>query len=137
MKAGEIKRMELTLITGRTINQGCTKEHAKLSDEYMEHVAVCEMNPEDMRRLGIDNGDNVKITTDIGSVVVKAKRSRRIRSPGIVFVPFGPWINIVLPSETDGTGMPPLKGFKVKVEPTGERALSIRDLILKTYGYKK
>lgn len=137
MKAGEIWSMELTLITGRTINQGCTKEHAKFSDEYMEHVAVCEMHPEDMRSLNINDGDNVKIVTNIGSVVVKARRSKRIRSPGVVFIPFGPWINVILPSETNGTGMPPLKGFRVIVEPTDEQVLSIRDLLLKTYGDKK
>ncbi|MEM2091919.1 MAG: molybdopterin dinucleotide binding domain-containing protein [Candidatus Bathyarchaeia archaeon] len=128
--------MDFTLITGRTIDQGCTKEHAKLSDEYLLNVAVCEMNPEDMKRLNVRDGDNVKIMTDVGSVIVKAKKSRRIRRPGIIFVPFGPWINAILPSETEGTGMPPLKGFRVRVEPTNEPVSDIRSLLLKNYGVK-
>ncbi|MEM3745322.1 MAG: molybdopterin dinucleotide binding domain-containing protein [Candidatus Bathyarchaeia archaeon] len=129
--------MELTLVTGRTIGQGCTKEHAKLSDEYMANVAVCEMHPEDMRELNVKEGDNVRIMTDVGSIVVKVSGSRRIRDRGILFIPFGPWVNAILPSGTNGTGMPPLKGFRVRVEPTSEQVLNLRDLLLKTYGGKK
>jgi len=128
--------MELTLITGRTVEQGCTKEHAKISGEYMMSVAICEMNAEDMKRLGVKDGGNVKISTEIGSIVVKAVKSRRIRTPGIVFIPFGPWVNAILPSDTEGTGMPLLKGFKVRVEPTDELVPTIRDLLLKIYGKK-
>ncbi|MEM2341194.1 MAG: molybdopterin dinucleotide binding domain-containing protein [Candidatus Bathyarchaeia archaeon] len=128
--------MEFTLITGRTIKQGCTKEYAKLSEEYKMSVAVCEMNQDDMKKLNIKDGDNVRITTEIGSVIVKAKRSRRIRDSGIVFIPFGPWVNTILPSETEGTGMPLLKGFKVKIEPTNEPISNLKDLLIKTYGNK-
>jgi len=128
--------MELTLITGRTVEQGCTKEYAKISDEYMMSVTICEMNAEDMKRLGVKDGGNVKISTDVGSIVVKAVTSRRIRTPGIIFIPFGPWVNAILPADTEGTGMPPLKGFKVRVEPTDEPILTIKDLLLKIYGKK-
>ncbi|MEM1514635.1 MAG: molybdopterin dinucleotide binding domain-containing protein [Thermoproteota archaeon] len=129
--------MEFTLITGRSIDQGKYKEHAKLTEKYKASVALCEMHVEDMRKLGIRDGDNVKIITDFGFVVVTAKRSKRIRTPGIVFIPFGPWVNSILPSETEGTGMPHLKGFKVKIEPTNEPVPDIKKLLLKTYGIKK
>lgn len=124
------------MITGRSIEQGCTKEHAKITDKYMASVTLCEMHPEDMKRLNLKDGDNIKIMTDVGSVVVKVRRSRRIRDPGIIFIPFGPWVNAILPSETGGTGMPPLKGFRVRVEPTSEPVLSLKDLIVKSYGDK-
>ncbi|MEM2454320.1 MAG: molybdopterin dinucleotide binding domain-containing protein, partial [Candidatus Bathyarchaeia archaeon] len=92
--------MEFILITGRTINQGKFKEHAKITEKYMASVAVCEMHAEDMVKIGVRDGDNVKVTTVVGSVVVKAKRSKRIKTPGLVFIPFGPWVNSILPSET-------------------------------------
>jgi len=95
----------------------------------MESVAVCEMNKEDMKKLGIKNGDRVKVTTEFGSVVLTAKKSRRIRSSGTAFVPYGPWANCIMGSDTDGTGMPLLKGVPARVEPTDEEVLSIRDLI--------
>jgi formylmethanofuran dehydrogenase subunit D len=129
--------MEFILITGRTIDQGKFKEHAKLSKEYEESVAVCEMHAEDMKRLNIEEGGNVKVSTDIGSIVVKAKRSKRIRNPGVVFIPFGPWVNAILSSETEGTGMPHLKGFKVRIEPTYEPVQGLREMSLKIYGGKK
>lgn len=133
----KVIRMEFTLITGRTIEQGCSKEHAKLYEEYVQSVAVCEMNPEDMKKLNIGDGENVRVTTEVGSVIVKAKRSRRIRVPGVIFIPYGPWANAVSSSETESTGMPLFKGLKAKVEPTNEPVSSLRELLLKTYGGKK
>lgn len=125
--------MDFILITGRTIDQGCSKERGKFSEEYMLNVAVCEMNAEDMDKLNIRDGDNVKVTTEVGSVIVKAKKSRRIRTPGIIFIPYGPWANAILKPETEGTGMPLLKGSKARVEPTNEPISSLRELLAKTY----
>lgn len=129
--------MEFILITGRTIDQGKFKEHAKIDEKYKESVAICEMHVDDMARLGIKDGDNIKVISEFGSVVVKAKKSKRIRSPGTIFIPFGPWVNSILPSETGGTGMPHLKGFRVRVEPTKEPVPDIKELLVKTYGVKK
>ena len=121
--------MRITILTGRTIDQGCGKEIDKTSEEYVESVALCEMNEEDMRKLGIRDGDRVKVTTEFGSVVLTAKKSRRIRTSGTAFVPYGPWANCIMGSDTDGTGMPLLKGVPAHIEPTDEEILSIRDLI--------
>jgi formylmethanofuran dehydrogenase subunit D len=125
--------LEVSLLTGRTIDQGCGKEIGKLSQEYMEDVAVCEMNAKDMKKLGIRDNDKVKVTTEFGSVVVKAKKSRRLNAPYIVFIPYGPWANQVSASNTHGTGMPLLKGIKATVEPTDAEVLNVRELLLNTY----
>jgi len=129
--------LEVSLITGRTINQGCGKEHGKLSEEYISSVAICEMNSEDMKKLKIRDGDNIKVTTNLGSVVVKAKKSRRIQSSGVIFIPYGPWANLVLAPNTDGTGMPLLKGIWAKVELTSEKVLGLQDLLVQFYGEEK
>jgi formylmethanofuran dehydrogenase subunit D len=121
--------LEVSLLTGRTIDQGCGKETGKLSEKYMENVAMCEMNVEDMKKLGIRDNDNVKVTTEFGSVVVKAKKSRRLKAPGTVFIPYGLWANQVLASNTHGTGMPLLKGIKATVEPTDAQVLNIHELL--------
>jgi len=124
--------LRIIILTGRTIDQGCGKEIGKTSKEYMENVAICEMNEEDMKKLGIQDGDRVKVTTEFGSVVLTAKKSRRIRSSGTVFIPYGAWANCITGPHTDGTGMPLLKGLPAHVEPTEEKVLPIRDLITKT-----
>jgi len=121
--------LKIIILTGRTIDQGCGKEIGKTSKEYVESVAVCEMNEKDMEKLKIQNGDRVRVTTKFGSVVLTAKKSRRIRSPGTAFIPYGPWANHVMGSATDGTGMPLLKGLSAHVESTEEKVSTIRDLI--------
>lgn len=126
--------LEVTLLTGRTIDQGCGKEAGKFSEEYVENVAVCEMNAEDMKKLGIKDNSNVKVTTEFGSVVLKAKKSRRIKTPSMAFIPYGPWVNQVLASNTDGTGMPSLKGIKATVEPSDSEIQSIHELLLNVQG---
>jgi len=129
--------LEVTLLTGRTIDQGCSKEIGKVSESYMENVAVCEMNAEDMKKFGIKDKDKVKVVTEFGSVVVKARKSRRLKARGMVFIPYGPWANQVLASNTNGTGMPLLKGTKATVEPTDTEVLSIRELLSNIHGKVK
>jgi len=41
--------VHVTLLTGRTIEQGVGKEQGKASKEYEESVSVCYMDPEDMK----------------------------------------------------------------------------------------
>jgi formylmethanofuran dehydrogenase subunit D len=129
--------LEVSLLTGRTIDQGCGKESGKFSESYMESVAVCEMNVEDMKKLGLRDNAKVKVTTQFGSVIVKAKKSRRLKTTGTVFIPYGPWANQILASNTNSTGMPLLKGIKATVEPTDAEVLSVRELLLDIHGKTK
>ena len=107
----------VTLLTGRTIDQGTTKEHGKLSDAYRENVAICEIDPTDLKELGIKENSNIKISTKHGSVIVKAKKSKRAPHPKIVYMPYGLWANIIVNPQTHGTGMPSFKGITAEIEP--------------------
>lgn len=97
-------------------------------------TAVCEMHPEDMQKLNIKDGMNIRVITEAGSVIVKAVKSRRIRKPGIIFMPYGPWVNTIIKPETEGTGMPHFKGMKAKVELAEEEVLDLKSLLTKNYG---
>ncbi|MCX8168905.1 MAG: formylmethanofuran dehydrogenase subunit B [Candidatus Methanomethylicia archaeon] len=120
-------------MTGRTLAQGVSMEsEGKLSDKYFQAVALLEMNPDDISRLGVV--DRVKIIGKDGSVVLPVKANSNI-SNGTIFVPMGPWINFIMSSLTDGTGMPSLKSIKVFVEPTNEDVTSL-NVILKSLGVK-
>lgn len=125
--------LEVSLLTGRTIDQGRGKECGKLSEEYLKSVSVCEIDPDDMKYIGARENENVKITTEFGSVVLRIVKSLRAPHPKVVFVPYGPWASLVMNPETHGTGMPSLKGIQAKIEPAHkERLLSLQEL-LKTY----
>jgi formylmethanofuran dehydrogenase subunit D len=122
--------LKVTLLTGRSLGQAKGKVTGKFSEEYLRNVAVCELNPEDLKSLEISPGENVRITTNTGSVVVRAAIASQSAQRGIVFMPYGPWVNMVIPSETYGTGMPTSKGIEVEVTAApNEKVLDLRSLI--------
>lgn len=48
---------------------------------------------------------------------------------GMIFIPMGPYANMVIDPSTDGTGMPQFKGVKGTVEKTDEKVLSVKELL--------
>jgi formylmethanofuran dehydrogenase subunit D len=131
----EKSKLLVTLLTGRTIEQGVGKEHGKNSNEYFESVSVCYVDPEDLRRLGIEEGSNVSVSTDHGSVVVRAAKSLRSPHQGVVFIPYGPYANAVVDAETNSVGMPSLKGIRAEIEPaTSEPVLTLKELLKTEFG---
>jgi len=128
-------RLSVKLLTGRTIEQGVGKERGKASKEYAESVAVCFIDPQDMKKLKVKEGANVEVSTSRGSVVLKSVKSRRGPHPGIVFVPYGPWANVIVDSETDSIGMPSLKGIPAEIESTPEKpVLDLPQLLAQLFG---
>jgi len=117
----EKPKLLVTLLTGRTIEQGVGKECGKASKEYVESVSVCYIDPDDLKRLGVKEKTNVQVSTEYGSVVVTALKSKRAPHPSVIFIPCGPWANVVVDPETHGIGMPSLKGIPAYVEPAPEK----------------
>ena len=128
-------KLKATLLTGRTIYQGVGKECGKLSDEYWHSVSICEIDPEDLEFLGLKENDSVRVNTDFGSIVLTAIQSLRGPHTGLVFIPYGPFANTLIGTETHGTGMPSFKGILAEVEPAkGEKPMKVRELLKKYYG---
>jgi len=128
-------RLRVTLLTGRTIEQGVGKERGKASKEYVESVSVCYIDPEDLKRLGIKEKSNVLVSTEYGSVVVKAMKSLRGPHPSVIYIPYGPWANVIVNPETHGIGMPSLKGIPAQIEPAPDKPLlSLEELLKGQFG---
>ena len=126
-------KLKVVLITGRSIGQGQGKEYGKFSEKYKENVAVCEIDSSDLSKIGISTGQNVKVTTFHGSVVVKGIKSTQEPHPEIIFIPCGPWANAVICPKTHGTGMPSLKGIPAEIEPAPEeKILALQELVTQT-----
>ncbi|MEM2319715.1 MAG: molybdopterin dinucleotide binding domain-containing protein [Candidatus Bathyarchaeia archaeon] len=127
--------LKVTLITGRTIEQGVGKEHGKSSKEYVESVSVCYIDPEDLKRLGVKEGENVSVSTKFGMVVVRAVKSIRNPHPGVIFIPYGPWANVVVDPETHSIGMPSFKGIPALLEPAPDKpVLGLKELLKTQFG---
>jgi len=128
-------RLRVTLITGRTIDQGVGKEQGKVSEVYRDNVSICYIDPSDLKKLGIKEKNNVLVLTEYGSVVVKAVRSLRAPHPGLIFMPYGPWANAVMNPDTHGIGMPSLKGIPGEIQSAQEKPmLSLQELLKEQFG---
>jgi formylmethanofuran dehydrogenase subunit D len=108
--------ISVNLISGRTIQQGVAIESGKEKPSYRTACGIIEMDPSDLKKLGAWRNTNVKVTSEYGSVVVKAVEATQGPHPGVAFIPMGPWANSVVNPNTYSTGMPTFKGTPVKVE---------------------
>jgi len=131
-QAGGLENMtEIFLLnSGSTIDEGrLAKGGSKLTEDYTEECAVCDMNPEDYCNLG--SPEKVMVTARDGrhSVAVYAYPSDAM-SRGHVFMPRAIWSNVVVDPETFSTGSPLYKGSPVKIEPTEEEVLNACDLVV-------
>ena len=110
-------KIQLNLITGRTIQQGVAIEGGKEKPSYREACGIIELDAEDFSKLGIYRNTNVRVTSAYGTVIVKAVDATQGPHPGLGWIPMGPWANSVVNPNTYSTGMPTFKGTPVEVEP--------------------
>ena len=103
------------LVTGRTSKQAKALHQGKESEAYRRAVALVEMNEQDMARLAITAGQNVRVSTLYGETEVEAQAGKL--PPGMIFIPLGPWANALADPDTQGTGMPGYEGLQAEVEP--------------------
>lgn len=116
----------LYLITGRVLQHyqsgAQTRRVAELDREVPE--AFAQLHPLLGERLGLQEGDRVRLTTTRGSITVPAHHSDRIR-PDTVFVPFH-WggtqsVNLLTTDALDPvSSMPEFKVCAVDVRRAGE-----------------
>jgi formylmethanofuran dehydrogenase subunit D len=129
------QKLQVTLLTGRTIEQGVGKEYGKSSTEYYEACSMVYMDSDDMKKVGVKNGTNVLVTTANGSVVLKAVKHPRGDMPGLIYIPYGPWANSVVSNATTSIGMPSFKGTPAEVEAAPDMSiLSMKELLKKEFG---
>jgi formylmethanofuran dehydrogenase subunit D len=131
----EQQKLHVTLLSGRTIEQGVGKEYGKSSREYFEACSMVYMDAKDMKKLGVKNNTNILVTTPIGSVVLKAVKYPRGATPGLIYIPYGPWANAICSDATTSIGMPSFKGTPAEVEPAPDKpVLSIEALLKSEFG---
>lgn len=129
------QKLHVTLLTGRTIEQGVGKEYGKSSHEYFEACSMVYMDRGDMKKLGIKNGAKVLVTTPNGSVVLRAVKHPRGSMPGLIYIPYGLWANSVVSNATTSIGMPSFKGTPAEVEAAPDQPiLSMKELLEKEFG---
>ncbi|MBT8171729.1 molybdopterin dinucleotide-binding protein [Candidatus Bathyarchaeota archaeon] len=123
-------KLDVLILTGRTIDQGRGKEMGKMSDIYQKDTSQVQIDPVDMKTLGLRRNSIVKVKTDFGNVILRAVKSIRGPHPSMIFIAYGPWASMVSDPETHGSGMPSLKGMKGTLEAApAEKVLTMEELI--------
>ena len=122
--------IKVKVLSGRTLRQGVGKEAGKNSERYRTSISICEMNSEDITSLSIKAGENVKVTSAHGSVVLKSVLSNQLTKPGMIFIPYGLYANKLFNETTGGSGMPTFKGEPAVVESAIEESVkTLEELI--------
>ena len=105
------------LIPGRTSKQGCGISEGKYTEGYVSETSLLQVAPEDMTRLGLGDGDVVRLTSDSGQVEIAVKSAKAGElPPGLLFMAYGDLSSRLMGADTHGTGMPTSKGFDVRME---------------------
>jgi formylmethanofuran dehydrogenase subunit D len=129
------QKLQVTLLTGRTIEQGVGKEAGKATQGYFESTTMAYMDICDMTKLGIKNKTNILVTTPNGSVVLKAVKYPRGAMPGLIYIPYGPWANSIVSNETTSIGMPSFRGTPAEVEAAPDKSvLTLKELLRSQFG---
>jgi formylmethanofuran dehydrogenase subunit D len=131
------KKITINLISGRTIQQGVAIEGGKEKPYYRDAAGIIELDPADLKALGVWKNTNVRVTSPYGSVIVKVTETSQGPHPGVAFMPMGPWANSVIDPNTYSTGMPTFKGTPVTLEVAiNEPVLLGIELVQKLCGVK-
>lgn len=108
---------EFVLIPGRTSRQGTTLNEGKESSGYLEEIGTLLMAQADMDRLGLADGDRVRLSNGQGEIVLPCRAAGGDElPPGVLFLPYGDLSSQLMGGDTHGTGMPDSKGLDVKLE---------------------
>jgi formylmethanofuran dehydrogenase subunit D len=105
------------LIPGRTSRQGCGISEGKFGQEYQDETSVLQVSPKDMERLGLSQGDRVRLRSESGQIEVTVTPARGEElPPGLLFIAYGDLSSRLLGADTHGSGIPTSKGLDVVLE---------------------
>jgi formate dehydrogenase major subunit len=119
----------MILTTGRQLEHWHTGSMTRRSAvlDAVEPEANCSLHPSTLRKLGVEPGGHVRLTTKRGSVTVMARADRAV-APDMVFLPFAyveAAANILTNSALDPYGkIPEFKFSAVRVEAADAGAVA-------------
>ncbi len=120
---------DIKIITRRDVFQASACEEDRFGDECLELSALIVMDAAEMKRMGIQDGVNVRLTSKWGSVVVRARASPREEQKGLGFMVNGPWVNALVSEETRD-GIPAFKDIEAKITISKDGITGIQELLL-------
>ncbi len=125
-----LPEIKLRVVTCRNVFQNTAQETSRFGEDYERLSAVIMLDPKDITRLSIKDGETVALRNGHGKVVVKAQRSgQEDAHSGIAYMLNSPWSNALVPVPDTGKGVPKYKDFEVTVQGSkGEKVTGIKQL---------
>ena len=120
---------DIKIITRRDVFQASVCEEDRFGDECQELSALIVLDAAEMKRMGIQDGANVRLTSKWGSVVVRAMASPREEQKGLGFMVNGPWVNALVSDETPD-GIPAFKDIEAKITISKDGITGLQELLL-------
>ena len=82
---------KIILIPGRTGKQGATLNQGRLKPDYIALTSTLEMNRDDMQKLGLKDGDPMRLSNETGETVVRCPGKKPEDLPAdALFITCGP-----------------------------------------------
>lgn len=126
--------LDVVINTGSSIIQTFyEKKGSTLKDEYRQSTAVAFMDSNDMDLLSLKPRDTIDVITKWGEVTLFVDISHDAPHRGMIFIPKGPWSNIIVSPETYCCNIPTYKGINGKIRKSNKEVLLVADLMRKTY----
>lgn len=109
------------------------KKGSTLKDEYRKSAAVAFMDKRDMQKLNLKPHDKIDVISKWGEVTIYVDISHDNPHEGMIFIPKGPWANIVISPETYCCNVPTYKAVEGKIRKSEKEVLLIADLMKLQY----
>ena len=121
---------KFTIVTYMNIFQNTALEVSRFDEKYEELSAVIKLDPKDISKLAIKDGETVMVKNSSGKVIVTAKASDYEEAhEGVAYMVNSPWSNALISDDTDGTGVPKFKNFEATVTSAkGEKVTGKKEI---------
>jgi len=121
-----VPKTEIDVCSVRSVEQSIGKAEKGL-EGYIENTAVILMHKDDMRKMGVKNGDKIKVSSAYGSVIVKAYETDETK-PGLALMPNGPWFNAITRGDIQVTWGDHYYLVKVTLEATSKEVTKLEEI---------
>lgn len=108
----------LTVTTFEDIHLWLALHKEGVGDAYRKRACIIFLSAVDMKKLGVNRGDNVRLTAEAGSIVVEARQEQEAKE-GYASMPLSLYSNYLAPADED-EGVHAGRRMQVEVMPAGE-----------------
>lgn len=109
------KQIHLLLVTCRDVFQYAARQKGEASSDYEQRSTLLRLSPEDMKVLGVKDGERVKLSNQIAELVVRVKTEKSCWQ-GVGFIPASPYVNRLTSYDPVKRRLPDFKRLEVVAE---------------------